>query len=79
MFSKVNILSKTLIIAGLLISASQRIIGIDLLEIIGFTLMATGLVLGKNDFIKSNEEYGKHIYYILMTLLLLLIFFYWFI
>jgi len=77
-FSKVNILSKTLVISGLLISCLERIIRIEWLEVIGFSLMAIGLMLGKNDLFESNQEYGKLIYYTLMTLMLLMIFFYWF-
>jgi hypothetical protein len=48
------------------------------LEVIGFSLMAIGLMLGKNDLFESNQEYGKLIYYTLTTLMLLMIFFYWF-
>lgn len=79
MFSKINILSKTLVVSGLFIFGLDRLMRLEWLEVISFSLIAIGLMLGKNDLFKSNQEYGKLIYYTLITLMLLIIYFYWFV
>lgn len=56
----------------------KSIFGIEWLDMVGFTLIFIGFILGKNDYIEGNKDYGKYIYYTLLILFLLLVFGKWF-
>jgi len=79
MFFNINNISRVLIVSGFLMSLiGKTVLGIEWLDMVGFSLILIGLVLAKNDYIEGNKDYGKYIYYTVLILFLFIVFGKWF-
>jgi hypothetical protein len=76
--SKINNISKTLIISGLALSAVNGFtLDNDWLDMAGLSLAMIGIVLSKKDYADSGD-YGIYQYYALLGLFVLMVFLFWF-
>lgn len=78
MFSKINNISKVLIISGLACNVVNGFtLDNDWLDMTGYTVTMIGLFLSKKDFVESGD-YGIYQYYTILGLFVLLVFLTWF-
>lgn len=78
MLSKINNISKTLIISGLALSVVNGFtLDNDWLDMICYSGAIIGIVLSKKDFVESGD-YGIYQYYTILGLFVLMVFLFWF-
>jgi hypothetical protein len=76
--SKINKISKTLIISGLAFSVVNGFtLDNDWLDMAGYSLAMVGIVLSKKDIAESGD-YGIYQYYTILGSFVLMVFFTWF-
>jgi hypothetical protein len=77
--SKINNISKTLIISGLAFSVVNGFtLDNDWLDMAGLSLAMIGIVLSKKDLAESGD-YGIYQYYTLLGLFVVFVFIFWFV
>lgn len=76
--SKINNISKILIISGLAFSVVNGFtLDNDWLDMAGYTCAMIGIFLSKKDFVESGD-YGIYQYYTLLGLFVVFVFIFWF-
>jgi hypothetical protein len=77
--SKINNISKTLIISGLSLSVVNVFtLDNDWLDMGGFSMAMIGFLLSKKDFVESGDDYGIYQYYTIIGLYIIILFLFWF-